>query len=757
MASITQNAVGTQRQFTKQPVATYQKSLRNLTASQGIVNTGAGDRLYNALTGLGSNIMKYASSEEDRARARTVEVEPLINAATEDDWKKLSAIELLNKYGQFQLADNPYAVAAIEQARGKYMSEKFSQQYQITMAQDPVKDPEQERQRYDEEKRKFLEENKNESYDVQQFYKGFWESNPQDLLNITNQKVAEKSKSLETMGKAYIQAQASTYVRENADKSPEEFQKGLQEIINNSTLMSQQLDVRKAFMEGILGDIAQVAGSPDKIKQCANLIITNNEDGTKPVHVGDVIDLNTYLKMAEDTALARPNQWMNQQYEAMINCDSVDALDKWYNELPKDAQHLMNPKYGQYRMTLLREKKEEAKAKIRANQQRLKATGKSQNADIALTRYLTGRSSMTYCSAEDAYNAAATKISTLKQGDMKTFTKILLWAPNSRMRSEYKNYLQNSILGSSADEMNDSSDFKSFTNAIDMYEYNPALFEANFGKELGSDMQAIRALIDFKGGSNIDGFKMFCEGRDNMARSDAVKQAAEDFASTAMSNGYGVELTDLSSEDANGNYSTTTVPITADAFSNVNATALKYLRACTQDDGAASTLLQSMLNKNYVVYDSHPMPKAVFAKKTDATNGIDASSDQMGAATRVMDEKVKAANAENPGMKATWWWGVDDKMHFGDPNWGFDEGNGYTLDEFYDLVNQWWYDRQAEEEAAAEEVESSDDSSSDNDSSSDDSSDDSGSNYSYTTDDGGVVTETGNGRATYSDWSWHGY
>ena len=148
MASITQNAVGTQRQFTRQPVATYQKSLRNLVDSQGIVKSGAGDRLYNAVTGLGSNIMKYASSEEDRARARTVEAEPLINAATEDDWKKLSAIELLNKYGQFQLADNPYAVAAIEQARGKYMSEKFSQQYQITMAQDPVKEQDKERERY---------------------------------------------------------------------------------------------------------------------------------------------------------------------------------------------------------------------------------------------------------------------------------------------------------------------------------------------------------------------------------------------------------------------------------------------------------------------------------------------------------------------------------------------------------------------------------------------------------------------------------
>lgn len=745
MANIVQNAVGTQRQFTRQPVATYQKSLRNLVDSQGIVKSGAGDRLYNAVTGLGSNIMKYASSEEDRARARTVEVEPLINAATEDDWKKLSAIELLNKYGQFQLADNPYAVAAIEQARGKYMSEKFSQQYQITMAQDPVKEPDKERERYENEKRKFLEDNKNESYDVEQFYKGFWESNPQDLLNITNQKVAEKSKSLETMGKAAIQAQASTYVRENTDKSPEDFMNGLQELINKSTLMSQQLDVRKAFMEGILGDIAQVAGSPDKVRQCANLIITNNDDGTEPVHVGDVIDLNTYIKMAEDTALARPNEWMNKQYEAMINCDTVDALDKWYNNLPKEAQHMMNPKYGQFRIRLLNEKKAEEKAKIRANQKQLAANAKAQNADIALSNHLRHRADNTYCTTDQAYEAAARRLSSLKQGDTATFAGVLYWAPNSRMRSEYKDYFQNAILGASASEMADSGTLNSVQNALDLYRFNPALFEANFGKDLSDNIQAIQALIDFKG-SPADGFQMFCTGRDNMSRNSEVKDAAENFASNAMSNNYSVELTDADSEK----HEKVEIPISSDGFAKVNATALKYIRASTGSEDAANHILQSVLSNKYVAYDGRPMPAVVFAKKTDSTNGIDASDDQLGTGTKFMDARVAEVNAENPGMHTTWWWGVNDKIHFGDPVYGFDEGDGYTLNEFYDMCNQWYYDAQAaaEEEAAASESDSDDSSSSD---SSDEG--DSGSSEG----EGSGVTVTGNRRASYGGVSWNGF
>lgn len=724
MANIVQNAVGTQRQFTRQPVATYQKSLRNLVDSQGSVKSGAGDRLYNALTGLGDNIMKYASSEEDRARAKTVEVEPLINAATEDDWKKLSAIELLNKYGKFQLADNPYAVAAIEQARGKYMSEKFSQQYQITMAEDPIQDPEKERQRYQNEKQKFLEDNKNESYDVEQFYTGFWKSNPQDLLDITNQKVAEKSKNLDIMRRATFEADSSTYVRENKDKSPEEFTKGLQDMLNNSVLMSLPLPDRKKGMENVLEEIAKYDGSPDKIRQCAEVIITNNNDGTKPVKVKDVIDLNTYIRMAGDTALARPNEWMNQQYEKMLRCKSVSELDEYWKGLSKEAQEMMNPKYGQMRMGLVRQEEEDKKAKIKENQKRLAANAKSQAADIALIRHLDGKAAATYCTPDQAYDAAMRKLAGTQPGDAKTFAGVLYWSPNSRMRSEYKDAFQNAILGSSASEMADSSNPQSVVNAIALYEYNPALFAANFGKDLASNIQAIRALSDFKGSPEA-GFQFFCEGRDNMSRSEQLKQDAEDFASKAMSSGDNVALL-----DADNPSTTSSAPISSDAFSNVSSTALKYLRACTQDDDAAKYLLNTMLSKNYCAYNGNPMPKALFAQKTDSTNGIDASDDQYGAATRVMNEKVQAANAEWAGMNATWWWGVDNKIHFGDPHWGFDEGNGYTLDEFYDMVNQWWYDRQEAEEA-------------------------SGSDSSEG--EGSGVTETGARRATYGGVSWNGY
>lgn len=754
MANIVQNAVGTQRQFTRQPVATYQKSLRNLVASQGIVKTGAGDRLYNAVTGLGDNIMKYASSEEDRARARTVEVEPLINAATEDDWKKLSAIELLNKYGKFQLADNPYAVAAIEQARGKYMSEKFNQQYQITMAEDPIQDPDKERERYDNEKRKFLEDNKNESYSVEQFYKGFWESNPQDLLNITNQKVAEKSKNLDIMRRATFEADSSTYVRENKGKSPDEFANGLQELINNSVLMSLPLPDRKKGMENILEEIAKYDGSPDLIRRCADVTITNNNDGTKPVRVKDVIDLNTYIRMAGDTALARPNEWVNKQYETMLRFQSVEELDKYWKDLSPEAQEMLNPKYGSFRASLVQREEAEKQAKIKANQQYHKQATNDQQADNALTAYLAHHENGTYCTPEKAYGAAVRRVMAMRPGDTKTFAQIMFWEPNSRMRSEYKNAYLNSVLSATPEDMADRDNTRSVASAIALYEYNPAIFNATFGKELGTYIQTIRALGDLKG-DQAAGFALFCEGRDNMARSDQLKKDAEDFADNAMSAGYQVELKNADKPDhADANVS---VDITSDAFSNINAKALVYLRACTQSEDAAQNLLKGMLSKSYVAYGNNPFPKGVFAQKTEATNGIDASSSsgRYGAATEVMNAKVREANAENPGMNATWWWGVDDKVHFGDPNWGFDEGNGYTLDEFYDLVNQWHYDRQAEEEAAAEEAEASSD---DSDSSDDDSSsDDSGSDYSYTTDDGGVVTETGSHRASYSPWSWHGY
>lgn len=740
MANIVQNAVGTQGQFTRRPVATYQKSLRNLVDSQGIVKSGAGDRLYNALTGLGDTVMKYASSEEDRARARTVEVKSLINAATEDDWKKLSAIELLNKYGKFQLADNPYAVAAIEQDRGKYMSEKFNQQYQITMAQDPVKEPDKERERYDSEKRKFLEENKNESYDVEQFYKGFWESNPQDLLNITNQKVAEKSKSLDTIRRATLQADATSYVADNADKSPEEYAQGLQQLAIKSAIMSYQPDGRKLYFEGILEETAKETGSPDKIRACGDIVITNNEDGTKPIHVKDVIDMNTYIRMAEDTALAKPNEWMNKQYESMAKCDTVEQLDKWWNDLPKESQHMLRSKYGQQRVALVKEAKIKAEQMVRANKKYQTGKLKAQNADVALIRYLNHKADNTYCTAAEAYGAAMRQLAGTQPGDTATFARIMFWSPNSRMRSEYKGYFENSVLVSSASDMADAGDMKSVTTALGLYRHNPALFEATFGKPLADNLQTIQALIDFQG-SNEAGFEMFCKGRDAMASNSEVAQAAEDFSKKSMSNGYTVELKNADSKE----HEMVEVSISNDSFAKVNATALKYIRACSGSEDAANHILSSVLADKYVEYNDNPMPAALFAKKTDDTNGIDASDDQLGAGTAYMDARVEETNAEYVGMNATWWWGVDNKIHFGDPVYGLDEHDGYTPDEFYDLVNQWWYDKQAAEEA----VSSSDDSSSDDSSTDSDSSDSEG--------EGSGVTETGNRRATYGGVSWNGY
>ena len=281
--------------------------------------------------------------------------------------------------------------------------------------------------------------------------------------------------------------------------------------------------------------------------------------------------------------------------------------------------------------------------------------------------------------------------------------------------------------------MADAEDMKSVTTALGLYKNNPALFKATFGKELTDNLQTIQALIDFQG-SNEAGFEMFCKGRDALASDSTVAQAAEDFANNAMSNGYTVSLKNADSDK----HEMVDVSISKDSFANVNAIALKYIRACSGSEDAANHILSSVLAKNYVEYDGNPLPVAVFARKTEDTNGIDASSDQLGAATKYMDARVAETNAAYVGMKATWWWGVDHKIHFGDPIYGLDEHDGYTPDEFYDLVNQWHYDKQAAEEAASDDS-STDSSSSDSDS------------------EGSGVTETGTRRATYDGVSWNGY
>ncbi len=736
MPNIVQSAVGTQRQFTKQPVATYEKRLRQTNASNGIAYSGAGERLYRALNGLGDSLMQYAIHEEDRARSNTVRVDKLINAATESDWKTLDAIELLNKYGEFQLRDNPYAVAAIEQARGKYMSEKFNQQYSLLQAQQPVLTAQEEADRYTQEKNKFLDDNKGASFNVEQFYKGFWSSNPNDLGNLANQKIAEQSKSLMSIRDKSIEADFSTFVLENYDKSPEDFYNGLQSTINKSILMSYPPERRVEALKAVLQDVAAETGDPSLIKKLGELIVTNTDNGEEPMTLGSLTSLTPYIRMAEQTALAQPSEKVLGYQEAMIKSKNKEALDTWYAGLSKEDQHLMRKDYAQVRKGLIAKDIAAQERMVANHSQQIQSNLSQQNTHISFLRAMQGYNDNTVrgVKATDAYNEVAAyfnsdefqKIRGTEEGTL-MFAKALMWAPNTEMQKEYKAGFLSALVSATPSEMADKNNFKSITNARSLWYNNPGRFQAIFGADLTKEMQHLQALIDFTE-DEVEGYKLFCGGRETRGKEPQMYAEYQDAAKTLVSSNETFSLYDADTDNSYVEMSY------SDAAIREGVTAaVTDLQASGVDAIGALHTVGAKLKDNYVAYKGNILPKVMFAQmeynRDDFVikNGINVhdANATYGAATAYMNRKIELAKGAYPGTDWNWKW-HNGKVLFYDMNSNMRE-DPKDLETFFDEVNNWHATRDQEptEEATKES-------------------------------DAPEVKSVGNRRAVVDDWHWDG-
>lgn len=134
MSNEVQTAIGTQRQFAKQPVKPYNLSLNKANFSSGISQRADYDaqRLSSALGLLGDKLMaEYAANEKrEQEQATLVNADKLLAGKTKEDLKKFDRMAALqNTTDQFDLTDNKYAMAVLEKGIGKMASAYAKQQW----------------------------------------------------------------------------------------------------------------------------------------------------------------------------------------------------------------------------------------------------------------------------------------------------------------------------------------------------------------------------------------------------------------------------------------------------------------------------------------------------------------------------------------------------------------------------------------------------------------------------------------------------
>lgn len=640
MPNIVQNAVGTQRQFTKQPVATYQKQLRGVNSSAGIRDASAADKLAGALNGLGGVINTYFYDREKRKDMEAEDTKRIANQVTDEEWKTLASTELLTKYGdQFHLTDNVLAVSMIEQMRGKYFSDKFNNEYTLLVAKEGrMKTAQEEAERYEKKKQEWVKDNVDVAVNQQEFQKGFWESNPEDVLRNVNAQVEEESRALGAVRDGQLQAQAGSMIAEsNGDVT--KLKEGFTNLSQSSILTMMPADRRLAFFKDALGQVSRVYGSADAITALGDVVFSV-ADGQL---LKDVIDLEPYKEVAREVNSQYPNQWTMGERTKMLKCTSVEELDKLWAAYSPDEQKTLQKFYHAQRNAL------EANA-IKASQQMVKAAKnaeqtKTGDATVQMyaTMYLKGDHTVPAklsdmglkgYTAQDAARALTpilysyTSIQDDKER-AKAVMNLLSWEPAAalaRSISQQWSYgIHNVTSMSTEDQMNSFG----LNTMLNCYSSDPSTFSAIFGKELTGASGAIFNFMNAEGSIEA-AVQKFKEAQNNLV-DDNFKSKVDSDTKAYLKEGM-IKLPDL---DTGGE-----IEIPADNLMLVSMTgdSYKYAIAAGYSDSAARNQIQDSLSDNYASYDNKVYPKALFAPYIGKPDGSDPpiqdginSSDPMGA------------------------------------------------------------------------------------------------------------------------------
>lgn len=270
MSKEVQAAVGTQRQFAKQPEMPYALQLNNrynLAAGLSPRTDLDTQRLQSALGLLGKNIMEERIADEKRSQDQAVLVnaDKLLAGKTQEDLKKFDRMAALqNSTDEFDLTDNRYAMAALEKGIGKMASTYAKQQW--------ANDPDAQKPKSVSEAvglfNKYLQDNRaafseDGISNKVAFDQGYYEGAVQDTLKVANE--ADKRINDDKRQKMIMLASSEMQDLIYGGAKGEDFMNGCLPAMRKMQLASPDRDTFIKSMSPILQMIADQDFTTDRL------------------------------------------------------------------------------------------------------------------------------------------------------------------------------------------------------------------------------------------------------------------------------------------------------------------------------------------------------------------------------------------------------------------------------------------------------------------------------------------------------------
>lgn len=636
MANPISSAIGTQRQFSKKPERPYAARLEVPKFGNGISMRHDGDAqaLASALSGLGSGLLAGSIAMDKRQeKIGEAEADRIFAVTSEEDKEKLATLDILGRSEGFDLADNPYAIARIDELRGQHLNTLFKNEYDNEVF--PNSDLAENSQANIKNFETFMDTKRSEYEGIINnqlaFDKGFYNSRPLDVLTQDAKYRKQKQKDLEASRDAAIASKIDDVLATSINDSPDDLAGKLQDIQTDTMLTGMSTEERLKILAAI-GKTVSTNGSPEQIKAWGDTIAYFDKDG-EPIRVKDRVPLGHYAEMANASNVA-----LNEEkYRAfMTSLDNVTSyqVDEIFEDWKIRDPLFYKSVAGQRDNIKRRKEKEEQKAQeAESNALRLQIRQNTVNS-ILDSRY----NAVNAGKALDAYGMPVTSSKMLDGKDI-TEGERVKWGESclNRLAQQVKagaispvEAAKQSMALLSMPQLSPlvkSEQFKSsfllsqlnpamvvvdgipklpdgIEQTLNMYRLDSSKFEMIFDKEYTADIATLCSLVDTNGiQEGVTKFADYKANRNDPAWRSSVSKLSNDRFGDVYSG-----IIDIPSLE-DGSEETANFRLSGELMRNfrLNYEANLY---CGQNDVDAYNNAMSQIASKYVCFKGCAIPKA---------------------------------------------------------------------------------------------------------------------------------------------------
>lgn len=720
--NIVGDAVGTQRQFTKQPASTYQKQLIGVQSSAQFFNGigGRGRRLAQALGLLGDAVMEYGVNSIERQKMIAQRAEQIAEAATPEDFETRSTISMLSESDVAgQLVDNPWAVALVDKARGRNHNAEMNLAYNDLVQKEGRKDSWiDEASRYREFADKWYKEHVDTALNKVGYQEGFYQNMQTDTLNQASASQTKRNNEMTWQRDSnFLASLDDVFVNWN-DRPEEESLKMLHTIYGEYKTANGTPDKIQEATDKFVQNMAESGLLTDAVKKAIGDedIMTGN-DGSR-ITIKDILNLDMYDMLS---TRGKRNALQQKQIDTENNinsCKTVTELQSLYQKMPVQEQRAWQPIFNKRYTEIQDEKKKALIAK--ANEQDVAFTttnmgaafdGVCQNIlDGTSINVPTSLSDVKYMAADGSMKALAyTDASVLIQQYIQTH---IINNDNLSMRDKAvqtlrllshpvfdkvsKSWDATMLDAFERVDPNDSGSplYNTCMQAVEMMHFAPMQAQRIMGSKTYGMASALTMLTDMWGPEKA--MELFTSARtmDEDTRTEYKKESTDDLKTASL------PLHSLGTLDE-----TQALYMDDPEMSGMLSTTMLYLRGSGISREKALELIQTQFDKTYAEYEGGFVPRTLFDNY---------ASDKEGVGIQYMDAMKKQyvdAQLQTGRLvdedSLQWKW----KPSVGE-FWLIDYDNPgvpakrYTVDEFIDATNTWAeeaYAKQSEESKAQEQ------------------------------------------------------